>query len=243
VKRPVAMIVAGVLITACVIGGTVAAVQSGIFLNATTSIEANGEINVPVLPTASLSPNLSQPQVANDTPAEAQATETQPSEATDTTDTTASEPATDAPRATPRVIVLSNSSRAAVTLARLNEAYRLLKQRNNTYQARLKEAYNRLKATPAVAVRTNVSTPARTTPPRPTSPPVIRTEAKQHKEQKQDKQQEQQKQEDQKQGTQQEQQKQKDQKQQQRNEDTGQQSGGKDHDKDSHDASHKDGEH
>jgi hypothetical protein len=223
------MIVAGVIITVSVIGGTVAAVQSGIFLNATTSIEANGEIDVPVLPTASLSPNESQPQVANDTPAEAQATETQSPEATGTT---ASDPAADVLAATPRVIVRPNSSRAAVMLAKLNEADRLMRERDNTYQARLKEAYNQLKATPAAAVRTNVSTPARTTPLQPTSPLVIRTKAKHHKAQRQ--------------GNQQEKQRQKDQgQQQQRDESTRQQGGGKDKDgdKDSHDASHKKGEH
>ncbi|MCL5997921.1 MAG: hypothetical protein M1546_17985 [Chloroflexi bacterium] len=146
-KRPIAMIVAGMVTTLSMIGGTVAAVQTGVFSPSTTVIQAGGEIDVP----AAVSP-AEQPQVSTGTPT-----------------AEVDEDATSAPIGTPQTTAQPNISNEALLLAKLNEAYRIMKERDDAYQARLKEAFDKLKASPSTISRPSTAVQVRNTQPQPTN--------------------------------------------------------------------------
>ncbi len=124
-KKSVAMILAGAFTTLAVAGGTIAAAQTGVFNNSSITVQPNGEITVP-----EINPTESQPYTI---------VETQTVVITQSEPTQTAEP----------VAVTSNpapSAREAELTARLNDAYTLLKQRDDLYQAKLKEAYDQIQA-------------------------------------------------------------------------------------------------
>lgn len=152
-KKPLAMIVAGVLTTLSLIGGTLVAFQTGVFASATTIIQPNGEISVPTAP-----PPTGQSQHAIDlapieTPVDIQTMDP----------TGAAEPTAE--------IVEADRNREATLLDKLNEAYRIMEQRDQAYQAKLKEAYDKLKAASATSAGAEVNNVAPSQPQAPVSNP------------------------------------------------------------------------
>ena len=131
-KRPVAMILAGAFTVVAVIGGTVAAVQTGVFASSTVTIQANGEINVPT----------SEP-ATEQSPATIEVQPVQPTDLQTVTEAVADPIEIAAP------IVVVDTNRETALMARLNEAYKLMKERDDAYQAKLMEAYARLQANQA----------------------------------------------------------------------------------------------
>ena len=130
-KRQIAMVVAGMFSTLAVVGGTIAAAQSGAFTTSSTTIQPNGEITVP-----EITPTLEEQAYT--------LVETR------TIVVTAEPEATRIVVAAPTVTVNEGpSQRETLLLARLNQAYSVLKQRDDEYQTKLKEAYDKLKSASA----------------------------------------------------------------------------------------------
>jgi hypothetical protein len=124
-KRQIAMIVAGMISTLAVVGGTIAAAQSGAFTSSSTTIQPNGDITVPeITPTPE-----QQAYTVVETRTIVVTAQPEP--------TSTTEPAI--------VVNQEPSERETVLLARLNQAYVLLKKRDDEYQTKLKEAYDKLK--------------------------------------------------------------------------------------------------
>ena len=136
-RRPSAMFLAGLFSTLFIIGSVFMAFQAGMFASATTTVQVNGDINVPEV--------KSKPTQANAAPEIVFVTRTQiirPDPIVQTVYVTVTE---------------SNHQREAELLAQLNEAYRLLQERDAVYQAKLKEAYERAQAG---AAKTAITAPA-----------------------------------------------------------------------------------
>jgi hypothetical protein len=131
-KRQAAMIVAGMFSTLIVVGGTIAAAQSGAFTGSSAIIQPNAEITVP-----EITPSLKE-QGYTLVETRTIVVTAQP-EPTDTTELI--EPTT--------VVNQGPSEREVLLTDRLNQAYSLLKQRDNEYQIKLKEAYDKLQAASA----------------------------------------------------------------------------------------------
>ena len=131
-KRQIAMVVAGMFSTLAVVGGTIAAAQSGAFTNPSTKIEPNGEITVP-----EITPTLEE-QAYTVVETRTIVVTAQPAPSS-TVEPTAIVNEDDGP-----------SQRETVLLSRLNQAYSTLKQRDAEYQTKLKEAYDKLKAASVV---------------------------------------------------------------------------------------------
>jgi hypothetical protein len=129
VNRSVAMMMAGAVTTLAVIGGTLAISQSGALAGG-TNILKNGEIAVQVS-TVEVSPVVS----ATDEPV---------AQLSDPTATVEDTPVADT--SSPAI-----SDLEATLRARLDQAYKLLSERDGMYQARLKEAYAKLKLAEAAA--------------------------------------------------------------------------------------------
>ena len=130
-KRQIAMVVAGMFSTLAVVGGTIAAAQSGAFSSSSTTIQPNGEITVP-----EITPTLEEQAYT--------VVETR------TIVVTPEPEATGTAIAEPTVVANDGpSQRETLLLARLNQAYSVLKQRDDEYQTKLKEAYDKLKAASA----------------------------------------------------------------------------------------------
>jgi hypothetical protein len=145
-NRQIAMVVAGFITSLVVIGGTVVAAQSGVLSTSTTMIQANGEINVPKV--------VQQPVVQEPT-----ATVTvQPTDTPDVVIITTTEVMPIQYITKTVVVEKRDTSREAILLARLNDAYKQMKDRDSAYQAKLQEAYNQL-ATANAASQQNVSQP------------------------------------------------------------------------------------
>ena len=134
-NRQIAMVVAGFVTTLAVIGGTVAAAQSGVLSTSTTTIQANGEINVPK--TVAREPEVTATAAATDTPDVEIITKTEVMPIQYITRTV--------------VVEKRDTSRENALLAKLNEAYKQIKDRDAAYQAKLQEAYNQLAAAQAAA--------------------------------------------------------------------------------------------
>ncbi|MCL4506251.1 MAG: hypothetical protein M1434_07100 [Chloroflexi bacterium] len=133
-NKSIAMIVAGFITTLVVVGGTVAAAQSGVLNPATTMIQANGDINVPKAAQQEAPPTI-----------EAFPTmEPAPTDSVEIITRTEIIP----PQFITQTVVVTheNPGREAELTARLTEAYQVLKQREALYQAKLKEAYDKLNA-------------------------------------------------------------------------------------------------
>jgi hypothetical protein len=131
-KRQIAMVVAGMFSTLAVVGGTIAAAQSGAFTNPSTTIEPNGEITVP-----EITPTLEE-QAYTVVETRTIVVTAQPIPSS-TVEPTAIVKEDDGP-----------SQRETVLLSRLNQAYSTLKQRDTEYQTKLKEAYDKLKTASVV---------------------------------------------------------------------------------------------
>jgi hypothetical protein len=141
-KRQIAMIVAGMISTLAVVGGTIAAAQSGAFTSSSTTIQPNGDITVPeITPTPE-----QQAYTVVETRTIVVTAQPEP--------TSTTEPAI--------VVNQEPSERETVLLARLNQAYVLLKKRDDEYQTKLKEAYDKLKTASVTneASSTQASAPA-----------------------------------------------------------------------------------
>jgi hypothetical protein len=139
-KRQIAMLAAGMISTLAVVGGTIAAAQSGAFGSSSTTIQPNAEITVP-----EVSPTLEQQAyTVVETRTIVVTAQPQPTSTAESTTVMNQDP----------------SERETMLLARLNQAYGLLKQRDAEYQTRLKEAYDRLKATSASVETSTIQTSA-----------------------------------------------------------------------------------
>lgn len=133
-NKSTAMMVAGFITTLVVIGGTVAAAQSGVLIPATTTIQANGDINVPKAAQESAPPTIEAlPTMAPD-----------PTESVEIITRTEIIP----PQYITQTVVVTdeNTAREAELKAKLYEAYQVIQQREALYQAKLKEAYDKLNA-------------------------------------------------------------------------------------------------
>ena len=133
-NKSFAMVVAGFITALVIIGGTVAAAQSGVLMPATTTIQANGDINVPKASQADVPPTI-----------EALPTmEPNPTESVEIITRTEIIP----PQFITQTVVVTheNSGREAELTAKLTEAYQVIQQREALHQAKLKEAYDKLNA-------------------------------------------------------------------------------------------------
>ena len=134
-NRSVAMIMAGAVTTLAVIGGTLAISQSGAFAGG-PNIQQNGELAVQVS-TVEVSPVPS---------ATAESVVLLPEATASVADTQVADDSS-----------AGISDLEATLRARLDQAYKLMKDRDGMYQARLKEAYDKLKQAEAAANATNAS--------------------------------------------------------------------------------------
>lgn len=141
-NRSVAMIVAGAITTLAVIGGTMAISQSGA-LAGSTVVQKNGEIAVQVN-TSDASPvvSVTAEPVVLEVEALPTALDIQVAD-----DSSAGESATE-----------------AALRQRLEQAYKLLSDRDGMYQARLKEAYDKLKQAETDAAAAAVTVPSNDQP-------------------------------------------------------------------------------
>jgi hypothetical protein len=137
-NRQLAMALAGFVTAVVVIGGTVAAAKYGL-LPTSTTIQANGEINVALV----VQQPTQQKQVAAPT--------VQPTDAHAIVIITKTEYAPIQYITNTVVVEKRDTSREDALTVKLNQAYQLLKDRDANYQAKLQEAYNQLAAAQAVA--------------------------------------------------------------------------------------------
>ncbi len=159
-NKSFAMIIAGFITTLVVIGGTVAAAQSGVLMPATTTIQTNGDINVPMAaqqyapPTIEAMPTL-EPALTEQVQVITRTEIIPPQLVTQTV-----------------VITQENPGREAELTQRLNEAYQVMKQREAAYQAKLKEAYDKLKVQAQVQVQAQAQASAPQSQPAQSQPPA-----------------------------------------------------------------------
>lgn len=144
-NRQLAMVLAGFVTTLAVVGGTVAAAQSGVLSTSTTTIQANGEINVPK--TAPIVVALEPTAV----PA------VHPTEAPDVEIITRTEVMPIQYITKTVVVEKRDTAYEAALTAKLNQAYKIVKDRDTAYQAKLQQAYSQLIAAQAAAQEAQAS--------------------------------------------------------------------------------------
>ena len=148
-KRSAAMVLSGAFSILVVLGATIVVAQTGLFTGSSTLIQPHGEIIVP-----EMTPTVAQ-----------------------TYTIVVTRTIVITPRIEPSSTVISTASNPTPTeyetelLTQLNQAYALLRQREEIYQVKLREAYDRIAA--LSKVNTSQVQPAQ--PSSPTSPTSITT--------------------------------------------------------------------